>query len=638
MLGVIFRRGDRRLVLLPRQRFTNLHCERNGKPRLRPLSWAYDFCRYNSYSCGPRCIQTDMGPQLSGPNSVEHDNGVVMSKCVLKKILAGVCLLLLTFPFVAFGQRPQNRMPRPQATSESSNVPPGSIKGRVVAVDDGQGMGKVILNLVPAERRDEGRPVTVRTLPDGNFEFKQVTPGRYRLFATRNGYARQGYGQKPGSENDLASATPLDVRSGETLNNINLSLLRGGAIEGRVLDQDGEPVARIQASLIRARYVQGRRVLQPAGSDQTDDRGQFRIYDIPPGTYYLMATPRVFGITDENRAVYPPIYFPGVLDPQEAAKVKMVSGGELRGYDLTLFETTGYQITGKVTSPDGQPPRRVFVTAHKVPSSGLTRPSSAQGTGAQGDFTLRGLIPGTYRLVAQERREDRFLTGSTVVEIGNQDVAGVVLPLGNGAELQGRVVMEGQNQPAALTSMRVSAISLGDSGGMGFRARGPAGTSLKEDGTFLLKDLVEGPARIVLSQPPGGAYVKSIRAQGKDVTDAPLDLHSGDRIQGVEIVIAASGAQLSGTVKEGTNGPPVSGASILLYPADAQLVGPNSRYIRTAKSGQQGEFSLQGLVPGEYKLCAVLDHESGAEFDPEFLQSLDRVSKSVTLDAGRTAS
>jgi len=561
-----------------------------------------------------------------------------MSASVLHRFLGrGWILLLLAFPVFTYGQRPQNRMPRSPATSESSNLPPGGIKGRVVAVDNGQGMGKVTLSLIPAERR-EGRPFTVRTMPDGNFEFKQVTPGRYRLFASRNGYARQGYGQKPGSENDLASATPLDVRSGETLDNINLSLLRGGAIEGRVLDQDGEPAARIQASLIRARYVQGRRVLQPAGSDQTDDRGQFRIYDIPPGTYYLMATPRVFGMTDENRAVYPPIYFPGVLDPQEATKVKMEPGGELRGYDLTLFETTGYQITGKVTSPDGQPPRRVFVAAHKVPSTGLTQPSSAQGTGAQGEFTLRGLIPGSYRLVAQERREERFLTGSTVVEIGNQDVAGVVLPLGNGAELQGRVVPEGQNQPAALTSVRVSAISLGEGGGGGFRARGPAGTSVKEDGTFVLKDLVEGPARIVLSQPPGGAYVKSIHAQGKDVTDEPLDLHSGDRIQGVEIVIASNGAQLSGSVKEGTNGPPVSNASILLYPADAKLIGPNSRYIRTVKSGQQGEFSLQGLVPGDYRLCAVLDHESGAEFDPEFLQSLDRVSKSVTVDAGRATS
>src|SRR5262245_60336624 len=555
----------------------------------------------------------------------------------LRRGFAG-CLvgLLLTLPFV-YAQRPQNRMPRSQAANEVSNVPPGGIKGRVVAVDNGQGMGKVVLSLIPAERREQGRPITVRTTPDGSYEFKQVAPGRYRLFASRNGYARQGYGQKPGSEGDLASATPLDVRSAETLDNINLSLLRGGAIEGRVLDQDGEPAARVSVSLIRSRYVQGRRVLQPSGSDQTDDRGQFRIYDIPPGTYHLMATPRVFGMTDENRAVYPPIYFPGVLDPQEAAKVKMVSGGELRGYDLTLFEATGYQINGKVTSPDGQPPRRVFVTAHKVPSSGLTQPASAQGTGPQGDFTLRGLIPGTYRLVAQERREDRFLTGSTTVEIGNQDVAGVVLPLGNGAELQGRVVLEGQNQSASFTSLRISAIALGDAGGSGFRGRGSGGANPKEDGTFLLKDLVEGPTMIVVSQPSGGGYVKSIRAQGKDVADATLDLHSGDRIQGVEVVIASNGAQLTGTVKE-SNGAPMSGASVLIYPADTRLIGPNSRYIRTVKSGQQGEFSLQGIVPGEYKLCAVVDHENGAEFDPEYLQNLDRASKTVTLNAGQAAS
>src|SRR5262245_22520367 len=553
-----------------------------------------------------------------------------------KRCLVALAVLALVLQF-SYAQRPQNRIPRPQAAAENPNVPPGGVKGRVVAVDNGQGMAKVVLSLVPAERQNEGRPMTARTTPEGTYEFKQVAPGRYRLFASRNGYARQGYGQKPGSQGDPASATPLDVRSGEVLDNINLSLLRGGAIEGRVLDQDGEPAARVSVNLMRSRYVQGRRVLQPSGSDQTDDRGQFRIYDIPPGTYLLMATPRVFGMTDDSRSVYPPIYFPGVLDPQEAGKVKMISGGELRGYDLTLFETTSYQIVGKVTSPDGQPPRRVFVTANKLPSSGLAQPASAQGTSAQGDFKLRGLIPGTYRLVAQERREDRFLTGSTTVEIGNQDVAGVVLALGNGAELQGRVVQEGQNPATNLTSLRVTAISLGDSGGSGFRGRGSSAANPGDDGTFLLKDLVEGPSRIVVSQPPCGGYVKSIKAQGKDITDSSVDLHTGDRIQ-IEVLIATDGAQLSGTVKETSSGSPLSDASILLYPTDAQLIGPNSRYIRTAKSGQQGEFSLQGLVPGEYKLCAVLDHETGAEFDPEYLQGLDRASKTITLNGGQAAS
>ncbi len=546
-------------------------------------------------------------------------------------------VVILGLPLVSLAQRQQNRAPRAQQAGDRSNVRPASIKGRVVALDNGQGLGKVALSLIPFERTEDGRPLTVRTTPDGQYEFKQVTPGRYRLFASRNGFARQAYGQKPGNENDLASASPLDVRAGEALDNINLTLIRGGAIEGRILDQDGEPAARVTVSLVRARYVQGKRVLQPSGSDQTDDRGQFRIFDIPPGAYYIMATTRAFGMTDENRAVYPPIYFPGVLDPQEATKVKMIPGGDLRGYDLALFETTGYRISGKVASPDGQALRRVFVTARKLPASGLSQPAASQGTGTQGDFTLRGLIPGSYRLVAQERREDRFLTGSTIVDIGNQDVSGVVLALGSGAELQGRVVVEGEAQLPNLASLRVAAIPLDSDSGAGFRFRSNSGSTLKEDGTFALKDLTEGPARIVLSQPAGNSYVKSIRAQGKNVTDVPLELHSGDRIQGVEILVASNGAQLAGTVKENANAQPISGTSVLIYPADARLIGPNSRYIRTVQSGQQGEFALQGLVPAEYKICALLDHESGSEYDPEYLQLLDRVSKTVQLGAGQAS-
>jgi len=161
---------------------------------------------------------------------------------------------------------------------------------------------------------------------------------------------------------------------------------------------------------------------------------------------------------------------------------------------------------------------------------------------------------------------------------------------------------------------------------------------VKDDGTFTLKDLAEGPVQLVVSRPSGNSYVKSIRAQGKDVTDGALELRSGDRLQGVEIVIASDGAQLSGTVKDGASGQTVSDATILIYPADAHLVGPNSRYIRTITGGKQGQFSFQGLVPGEYRLCALLDHESGIEYDPEYLQSLNRFSKTVQLSAGQASS
>ena len=135
-------------------------------------------------------------PLLWEPNGVEQVIGVGMSRFVMKRWAPCVsAMFLLALSVAAYAQRPQNRVPGSQAASEKSNVPPGGIKGRVLAVDSGQGMGKVMLSLIPAERRDDGRPLTVRTTPEGNYEYKQVAPGRYRLFASRNGNARQGYGQ-----------------------------------------------------------------------------------------------------------------------------------------------------------------------------------------------------------------------------------------------------------------------------------------------------------------------------------------------------------------------------------------------------------------------------------------------------------
>jgi hypothetical protein len=499
-------------------------------------------------------------------------------------------------------------------------------------------LGKATVSLDPAQDRGPGNALSVKTTPDGLFEFNQVPPGRYRLFAARNGYARQGYGQKPGGDGNPRDAAPIELRAGQSLEGIDFSLVRGGAIEGRILDQDGEPASRVMVTLVRPRYVQGKRTLQPAGVDQTDDRGQFRIYEVPPGNYYLMASLRAFGLNDENRNVYPPMYFPGVLDSAEAAKIRMTPGGELRGYDMTLLETVGYTVSGRVVSADGTPFRRVFVSAVKLPSTGFARPPASQGVGPQGDFSLRGLVPGSYRLAAQERRDDKLLTGSTVVEVGNQDVSGVVLSLGEGATLQGRLVFEGQSALPPATSMRLAAVSVAEDSTPGFRFRGPAPSGLKEDYTFVLTDLAEGPAQIVLTLPGGNSYVRSIRAQGRDITDSFLDLHSSERISGVEIVVASDGGRLSGDVRDAERGQAVDGATVLIYPSDARLVGPNSRFIRSVSSNAQGKYSLQGLVPGEYRVCALLNHESGMEYDPEFLQSLDRIARTVQLSSGQAFS
>src|SRR5206468_5450232 len=88
----------------------------------------------------------------------------------------------------------------------------------------------------------------------------------------------------------LQPGTPVTLADGQELATIDLRVVRGGVITGRVLDEDGEPLARAVVTVQRYQYVRGERQLSPAGGDQTDDRGQYRVFGLPPGDYYVSAT------------------------------------------------------------------------------------------------------------------------------------------------------------------------------------------------------------------------------------------------------------------------------------------------------------------------------------------------------------
>ena len=78
-------------------------------------------------------------------------------------------------------------------------------------------------------------------------------------------------------------------------------------------------------------------------------------------------------------------------------------------------------------------------------------------------------------------------------------------------------------------------------------------------------------------------------------------------------------------------GSQVKGASIMLFSADPSRQGPRSRWTRTTQSDQQGSFQLRGLAPGEYLVCALLNHEAGAESLSDYLQELAKNAKTVSI-------
>src|SRR2546428_1309579 len=130
-------------------------------------------------------------------------------------------------------------------------------------------------------------PVT--TDSQGRFAYRDLDPGSYSVTAQRNGFARQAYGERaPGRP-----GAPLNIVAGQTLKDVVFRLIPGGTISGRVTDVTGEPIAGMTVQLVKSSYdLNGKRTFQTADSARTDDRGEYRIYWITPGRYYLNDTPR----------------------------------------------------------------------------------------------------------------------------------------------------------------------------------------------------------------------------------------------------------------------------------------------------------------------------------------------------------
>jgi hypothetical protein len=101
----------------------------------------------------------------------------------------------------------------------------------------------------------------------------------------------------------------------------------------------------------------------------------------------------------------------------------------------------------------------------------------------------------------------------------------------------------------------------------------------------------------------------------------------------VEVVITDKVTTLGGRLLDEKN-LPVYDATVLVFPADSQKWFENARSVRAARPDQQGQWQLKGLPAGEYLAIALEYIEDGAWHDPEYLESLRRDAKAVTLAEG----
>ncbi len=549
-----------------------------------------------------------------------------------------VCLLV---GVIAAGGQFRGQIPR-SSDQDREGRTRGVIQGTVLAADGESPLAKATVSLQKSGSRGGDSERSARSDDRGQYEFTDLEAGKYLLRVMRNGFLPQNYGQKRiQAFRGQPGGTPLTLGNGQVLNGIDFKLIRGGVVEGRVADQDYEPLSRVIVTMSGYQTMQGERTLVPVARAQTDDRGQFRLFDIPPGSYFLSATQggfRFFGGRGRGRRgqSFPPTYYPGVPSPEQATRIEVSAGGEVGGFHLTLIESHTYSVSGRVLAAEGSPAQSVRIMTVNRSSLGQVSLRGGATTDLQGTFKVAGLLPGRYRLIASRGRGQEPQIASASVEVIDRDIQGVTLALGSGASITGRIVSE--NEEPALNWRRVSvATRSAEGGGRGFRFGG-GGRPIEEDFSFRISNLPGGLYRLSVNLPPGNHYVESIRAQGQDIIDRLIEMNDHDQLSGVEVRVSPHGSRISGVVQSEEDGKAVDGATVLVFSADPQQRGSFSRFTRTTQSDQTGRYSLEGLPPAEYLVCALVEHESGRESEPEYLNGLEGDSTTIDLSAGEMSS
>jgi hypothetical protein len=591
--------------------------------------------------------------------------------------------LLVTCVVTALAtQRPSAQIGTPRANPEGSRGTPaaaGVITGLVIAAENALPVRGARVSVI-------GRPLRpARTGPASaatpqfaagstmaRAEALTDTSGRFEIGALPDGLYTVNV-RPPGGFIAPPPVTSVRIDGGKAAA-VTIKVERGGAIEGRVLDADGDPVAGATVRGLSWMTMNGTRRPVQRGSASTNDLGRYRLYGLPAGKYVVTAIVRSPEDMSTPMPGFAPTYFPGTADFGAATRIPVGAGAEVSGIDIPLQSATLASITGAVSMGGGQP-----LAPDAQPFVSLVSSADDQVISISGParnprtFRFAGVAPGDYHLVAYTGTVTGGATYSparpgTVVPVR---VAGanltVDLELNTGASVSGSVRVEGRTRIAdiavpdekPLTALsRVSVVPRPLTTGftMSAMAVGPP-ARVADNGTFTLS----GMRGQFLFDVHGPCALTAVRLNGRDITGTPLDLAGTENLEGLEVVVTTDVGAIRGRVRD-RSGRPTGQALVVAIPADPDRVYTLSPFVRstgtidtstwlnrtpdvattaipaaTNAAWVTGDFEFPRILPGKYRLVAY-DGKPGAVDGPD----VDDIRKSaasattITVEVGKT--
>jgi Carboxypeptidase regulatory-like domain len=538
--------------------------------------------------------------------------------------LSILCLLLITS-----SSFPSHSAQSP-TTSPSPNKETATVAGNVLRLDTGEALKKARVSLHASGIN--GVSLYCLTDEQGHFLIEDIPAGSYYLMVSRNGYVDAEYGQKTVN----GRGAILTLTAGQRMTDLVFKLARSAVISGHVFDEDGEPVPGAEVMTYRASKKPGN---EERNYDQvtTNDLGEFRVFDLPPGRYYIAVnfrheSPHSIPTAPKQKSEpgYLPSYYPNTTDTSKAEAISVGPGDEIRAVDFFLRPSHMVTVSGRMISTGAVPPSAWGTIWLRPRGSGLAQALHGIDDNFQmkdGSFVIPNVPPGSYVLGANwmDRETREMHTARRQLDVGNSDLEGVTLVISRGADIPGRVIWEGASA-SDFDELYINLEAVGD------EESGVPSQMAKQDGTFRFKNIPEGTYRpaIFARGMRGKFFLKSARYGTTAVGDAGFAVQPGAELS-LELTLSSRAPQLTGVILNADSLPAV-GATVVLVP-DPPHRDAQHKY-ETAVTDQNGKFTMTGITPGDYKLFSwETTEDSDADWvDPEWLKPYETKGESIHLD------
>ena len=527
-------------------------------------------------------------------------------------------------------------------------APAAAVEGTITKPGGGEPMAGAKVTLFAADPESKAQ-ISVTSEDDGRFSFAAVPQGNYTLRVESSRYGSVAFGQRRPD----GPASILSLSAGQRLTGLQISMFPTGAIAGRITGRNGEPVVRASVHAYQNAYRDGKRTLVPIQSTTANDLGEYRLFWLPPGKYFVAATLGESGVfspygpgvqaPDEGihltmsptgerlvqrvvrdsftggvirrllddgtvqEEAWIPMYYPGTTEPRDATPLDVAAGATMNGVNIAIAPSPVRKVSGQVIAPAGLVVRVRLVYLPGGPS--MTVPGPA--------FEFKGVKPGTYVLTAEDARN--YASSAIPVEVGNRDIENLRIGLRPKATLTGRVIVENSPQetagPNPLAGIAIT-LYQGD-------VELPMNTFQPGTGSFTVNNVSPGEYQIqvrsLVELAPGikPLYVKSARLGQTDVlngfsitdaTEAPL-----------EIVLTRGSGSVEGVVIDPGRSA-AAGATVVLVPSVARK---NTSLYKSTVADASGLFRFQGVAVGDYLVFAWTDVETGAWQNAEFMRPFE---------------